>query len=93
MMFSALASRVIHEKLTPLDRALSRWKILWERLISRSTEEDMERAGFMASANELWLISKAILQTDTSHYSGLNDGNILQPFRDLFPSVVQMENE
>lgn len=92
-MFSALASRVIHEKLTPLDRALSRWKILWERLISRSTEEEMERAGFMASANELWLISKAILQTDSPQYSSVTDRNILQPFRELFPSVVQMRNE
>ncbi|KAI9037296.1 uncharacterized protein KD926_000658 [Aspergillus affinis] len=94
VMFSAFTSRMIQQNLAPLHRALSRWKILWEELISQtSNEAEMELAGFMASANELWLVTKAIMRIDSEEYFSLFDGQSLQPFNELFPSIIDMKNQ
>jgi hypothetical protein len=37
-----------------------------------------ELAGFMASANELWLVAKAILRNNSEEYFSLFDGQSLQ---------------
>ena len=93
-MFSAFASRMIQQNSTPLHRALSRWKILWEELISQTSNKgEMELAGFMASANELWLVAKAILRNNSEEYFSLFDGQSLQPFNELFPSIIDMDDQ
>jgi hypothetical protein len=94
VMFSAFASRMIQQNSTPLHRALSRWKILWEELISQTSNKgEMELAGFMASANELWLVAKAILRNNSEEYFSLFDGQSLQPFNELFPSIIDMDDQ
>lgn len=92
-MFSAFASRMMQQQLTPLNRALSRWKTLWEGLMSRISKEEVELAGFMASANEIWLMTKVILQTDSKEYFSGLDSQSLRPFNDLLPRVMDVSNQ
>lgn len=93
-MFSAIASRTIQQISTSMHRALSRWKTLWEERISQATNKhEMESAGFMASANEMWLVTKAILQIDPEEYFGKFDGQSPQSFSKLFPSIMQIKNQ
>ncbi|OQE18597.1 hypothetical protein PENSTE_c017G04256 [Penicillium steckii] len=94
VMFSAIASRTIQQISISIHRALSRWKTLWEEMISQtSNKEEMESAGFMASANEMWFVTKAILQIDPEEYFGKFDGQSLQSFSKLFPSIIEMKNQ
>ena len=58
-----------------------------------SNKEEMESAGFMASANEMWFVTKAILQIDPEEYFGKFDGQSLQSFSKLFPSIIEMKNQ
>ncbi|KAE8370813.1 hypothetical protein BDV27DRAFT_119079 [Aspergillus caelatus] len=94
VMFSISTSWMNQPNLAPLHRALSRWKILWDSLTSRTgNKEEMELAGFMACANEMWLVTKAILRTDSKEYYSLSDGKSLQPFNELFPSIIDMKDQ
>lgn len=54
-----------------IDRALSRWQSLWERLQPQLTEGQIYRAGFMTHAQDLCEFAKILLQTPISETGGI----------------------
>jgi len=47
-----------------LERALDRWRNLWDELQNRSDKEQLERLGFMKHALEFWVLAKTLLRAD-----------------------------
>ncbi|RAH68534.1 fungal specific transcription factor domain-containing protein [Aspergillus aculeatinus CBS 121060] len=90
VIFSAFASRMMQVQLPSLDRALSRWKLLWERLMSRISTEEMELAGFMNRANEIWLIAKVLLRTDSDEFFSGIESRSWQAFNRLLRRVGEV---
>ncbi|KAF9890029.1 hypothetical protein FE257_006709 [Aspergillus nanangensis] len=90
VIFSAFASRMMQVQLPSLDRALSRWKLLWERLMSRISTEEMEMAGFMNRANEIWLIAKVLLRTDSDEFFRGIESQSWQAFNRLLRRVGEV---
>lgn len=90
VIFSAFASRMMQVQLPSLDRALSRWKLLWERLMSRISTEEMEMAGFMNRANEIWLIAKVLLRTDSDEFFSGIESQSWQAFNRLLRRVGEV---
>ena len=47
-----------------IERALDKWRKLWDELQSRSDKEQFERLGFMKHALEFWVLAKTLLRAD-----------------------------
>ncbi|KAJ5987007.1 hypothetical protein N7451_011372 [Penicillium sp. IBT 35674x] len=47
-----------------IERALDKWRTLWDELQSRSNQEQLERLGFMKHALEFWVLAKTLLSAD-----------------------------
>jgi hypothetical protein len=47
-----------------LERALDRWRILWDELQNRPDKEQNEMLGFMKHALEFWVLAKTLLRAD-----------------------------
>lgn len=77
----------------PLERALTRWKELWDKELSETSNEEVQLAGFMANANEIWLVAKVLLKTDLNNfYNGL-DSQSFKPFMDLLHRVHEVNDD
>lgn len=51
------------DQVSQIERALSRWMALWEKLQHRLTEEEIFRAGFMIHAPDLVAFARLLLRT------------------------------
>lgn len=47
----------------PISRALSRWKVLWERHLERIDPQAFSKIGFMKNAVEFWHLTRIFLKT------------------------------
>jgi hypothetical protein len=43
-------------------RALDRWRLLWKDLLWRSEIHELDLVGYVGCAEELWLLSRVLLQ-------------------------------
>ncbi|EAW25565.1 uncharacterized protein NFIA_043840 [Aspergillus fischeri NRRL 181] len=78
IIFSAQASRTIQRQLPVLERALSRWKLLWDRSVSQAHSQELERAGIMMSASEVWLLGRAFLHMESKDFlDGLDSDSMI----------------
>lgn len=69
---------------TQLDRALARWKDLWDRKQERSNDDQIRRAGFMIqAAQDLWHYSRLLLRTPTSKTGDIAHDTISNVYRVL----------
>ncbi|KAJ5762082.1 uncharacterized protein N7511_005464 [Penicillium nucicola] len=66
IIFSAQTTHSIPYMRQVLERALDRWRILWDELQSRSDEAQLEMLGFMKHALEFWVLAKTLLRADPS---------------------------
>ena len=55
---------------TQIDRALSRWMMLWEQLHPKLSQDEIHRAGITIHAPDLWAFAKFLLRkplSETGH--------------------------
>ena len=61
--------------------------------MSRISIKEVELAGFMACANEIWLIAKVLLRTDSQEFFSGFDSQSLQPFNYLLRRVSEVSDQ
>lgn len=64
IIFSALTSHSMPHMRHILDRALERWRLLWDNLHERYGKQGLELLGFMKHALEFWVLAKRLLRAD-----------------------------
>lgn len=47
-----------------IERALDRWRTLWDELQRKIDKEQFERLGYMKHALEFWVLAKTLLRAD-----------------------------
>ncbi|PYH92060.1 hypothetical protein BO71DRAFT_458513 [Aspergillus ellipticus CBS 707.79] len=78
---------------TALERALDRWKVMWDALQTRRDTQKMAQTGFMLNALEIWWLAKSLIRNppvmptvgDISLDSMQNFHAMLEKLKDLEP--------
>ncbi|KAJ6178265.1 hypothetical protein N7519_008726 [Penicillium mononematosum] len=83
IIFSAHATGTIQRQLQVIERALSRWKLIWDLLISQTPSEELERVGIMMSADEVWLLGKVFLRMDPKDFLEGLDSDSMEDIESL----------
>lgn len=64
MIFTSKAQLIDTPQVVRFERALARWKEIWNR--SRQTQPTSKHDGFMRHAQEVWLLASKVLNSDVS---------------------------
>lgn len=89
---SALATRTIFHQNFQLRRALKRWHLLWKTSTARITKEELGLTGFMMCGEEIWLLAKAFLRTNSENFVKGLDCDSMVPLKSLLNQVHEMSN-
>jgi hypothetical protein len=74
MVFTAKTQLLENPQSVRFERALTRWKEIWDR--SRDVRSSPREVGFMVHAEEVWLLAQKVLKSDASELIsrfGVND--------------------
>lgn len=61
--------------------------------MSQVESEEVQMAGFMANANELWLVAKILLKTDIHDFSRGLESQSFKPFLNLLQRVDEFSDQ
>ncbi|KAJ5626989.1 hypothetical protein N7528_004416 [Penicillium herquei] len=86
IIFSAQTTHSVPHMRPILDRALDRWRVLWDSIYEGHDTKQLEMLGFMKHALEFWVLAKELLGADPQM---LQVENVDWPSKDNFSIIYR----